>query len=76
MLNSRQNNKKINHVHESCQRIIQNTKLSSYEQLLEKKWSVCVYYRNFQNLAIEMLQINYGQSRKIGTYIFTQTKQE
>ena len=75
MLHSRQNNKKIKHLYEKCLRLIQNDKLSSYEELLEKDWSVSVHHRNIQSLAIEMLQVKHGQSREIVTNI-TQTTQE
>ena len=57
-------------------RLIQNDKLSSYEELLEKDVSVSVHHRNIQSLAIEMLQIKHGQSREIVTNIFTQATQE
>ena len=40
MLHSRQNNKKIKHLHERCLRPIQKDKLPSYEELLEKDVSV------------------------------------
>ena len=67
MLHSRQNNKKIKHLHERSQWLIQNDKLSSYEELLEKDWSVSVHHRNIQSLAIEILQVKHGQSREILT---------
>ena len=38
MLHSRQNNNKIKHLHERCLRLIHHDKLSSYEELLEKRW--------------------------------------
>ena len=76
MLHSGQNNKKIKHLHQRFLRLIQNDKLSSYEELLEKDWSVSVHHRNIQSLAIEMLQVKHGQSREIVTDIFTQTTQE
>ena len=76
MLHSCQNNKKIKHLHEKCLRLIQNDKLPSYEELLEKDWSDFVYHRNNQSFAIEMLQVKHGQSREIVTGIFTQTTQE
>ena len=38
-----------------------------------KNGSVSVHQRNIQSLAIELLQIKHGQSRKIVTDIFTQT---
>ena len=65
MLHNRQNNKKINHLHEKCQRLVQNDKLSSYQELLENYGSVSVYQRNIQGLAIEILQIKHTQSREI-----------
>ena len=56
-----------------CLRLIQNDKLSSYEELLEKDGSLSVHHRNIQSLATEMLQIKHGQSREIVTVIFTQS---
>ena len=76
MLHSRQNNKKIKDLHERCLQLIQNDKLSFYEELLEKDGSVSVHHRNIRSLAIEILQIKHGQSREIVTDIFTQTTQE
>ena len=73
MLHSRQNNKKIKHLHERCLRLIQNDKLSSYEELLEKDGSVSVHHRNIQSPSIEMLQIKHDQSREIVTDNFIQT---
>ena len=73
MLHSRQNNKKIKHLHERCLRLFQNDKLSSYEELLKKDWSVSVHHRNIQNLATEMLQVKHGQSREIVTDIYLYT---
>ena len=76
MLHSGQNNKKTKHLHERHLRLIQNDKLSSYEELLEKDWSVSVHHRNIQSLAIEMLQVKRGQSRESVTDVFRQTTQE
>ena len=76
MLHSHQNNSKIKHLHESYRRRIQNDKLSYYEEFLEKDRSVSVHDRNIQSLAIEVLQIKYGQCREIATDIFTQTTEE
>ena len=53
-------------------RLIRNDKLSPYAELLEKDGSVSVHHRNIQSLAIEMLQIKHGKSRKIVTDIFIQ----
>ena len=54
MLHSRKNKNKIKHLHERCLRLIHNDKLSSYEELLEKDWSVSIHHKNIQSLAIEM----------------------
>ena len=56
-----------------CLRLIQNDRLPSYEELLEKDGSVSVHHRNIQSLATEMLQIKHGQSREIVNDIFTQS---
>ena len=53
-------------------RLIRNDKLSPYAELLEKDGSVSVHHRNIQSLAIEMLQIKHGKSRKTVTDIFIQ----
>ena len=54
MFHSRQNDNKIKHLHERCLCLIHSNKLSSYEDLLEKDWSVSVHHKNIQSLAIEM----------------------
>ena len=61
---------------ERCLQLIQNDKLSSYEELLEKDGSVSAHHRNIQSLPIKMLQIQHGQSHKIVTDIFAQVIQE
>ena len=61
---------------ERCLQLIQNEKLSSFEEILEKEGSVSVHHRNIQSLAIEMLQIKHGQSCETVTDIFTQITQE
>ena len=76
MLHSRQKIKKMKHLRKTYLRLIQNDKLSIYEQLLEKDGSVSVHHTDIQSLATEMLQIKRGQSREIVTDIFTQTIQE
>ena len=53
-------------------RLIRNDKLSPYAELMEKDGPVSVHHRNIQSLAIEMLQIKHGKSRKIVTDIFIQ----
>ena len=53
-------------------RLIQNEKLTSYEELLEKDGSFSVHHRNIQSFAIEMLQIKHEHSREVITDIFKQ----
>ena len=61
---------------ERCLRLIQNEKMPSYKELLEKDGSVSVHHRNIQSLAIEILQVKNGQSREVVTDIFTKVTQE
>ena len=61
---------------ERCLRLIQNEKMPSYKELLEKDGSVSVHNRNIQSLAIEILQVKNGQSREVVTDIFTKVTQE
>ena len=61
MLHSRQNNKRIKHLHERCLYLIHNDKLSSYEEVLEKDGSVSIHHKN--------------TSPEIVSDIFTQTTQ-
>ena len=53
-------NKKLKNLHEKCLRLIQNDKLSSYEELLEKDGSASVHHRNIQSFAVKMLQTKHG----------------
>ena len=72
MLPSRQNNKKIKHLHKKYRQPNLNDQLSSYEALVEKNGSVSVHHRNIQSLAIEMFQIKHDPPREIVTDILTQ----
>ena len=54
MCYNRTNKRKINRLHERCQRIIYNDKQSSFKVLLEKDSSVSIHERNVQSLATEM----------------------
>ena len=75
MLHSRHNNNRIKHLHETCLRLIQNDKLSSYKEPLEKDGQVSIQHKNIQSLAIEMFQIKHGKSPEIVSDIFAQTTQ-
>ena len=75
MLYSRQNNNKIEDLHERCLRLIHNDKLSFYEEPLEKDGSVPIHHKNIQSLTIEIFQIKHGQSPEIVGDNFAQTTQ-
>ena len=50
-------NNKINQLHEKCLRIVYSDKTSSFEELLDKDWSVTIHKRNLQVLATEMFKV-------------------
>ena len=75
MLHSHQNYNKIKHSHERCLRLIQNDKLSSYEERLEKDGSVSIHHKNIQRLVFEIFKIKHKQSPEIISDIFGQTTQ-
>ena len=54
----RENNNKINRLHERCLRIIYNDKRSSSNALLEKGGSVSIHERNIKILATEMFKVS------------------
>ena len=57
MCHSRENNNKINRLHERCLRIIYNDKRSSFNALLEKDGSASIYDKNIKILATEMFKV-------------------
>ena len=70
MCHSRENNRKINMLHERCLRIIYNDKQSSFIELLNKDNSVSIHMRNIQKLAIEMFKFRKGLSPPLMGNIF------
>ena len=58
MCHSRENNNKMNGLHERCFRIIHNDKRSSLNALLEKDGSVSIHERNIKILATEMFKVS------------------
>ena len=58
MCHSRENNNKINRLHERCLRIISNDKRSSLNALLEKDGSVSIHERNIKFLETEIFKIS------------------
>ena len=62
MCHSRENNRKINRLHERCVRTIYNDKQSPFTELLEKDGSVSIHERNLQVLATKVYKISNGLS--------------
>ena len=60
MCHSRAKNKKINHLHERCLRIIYKDKGSTFEHLLEKDSFASIHTRNLRFLAAEMFKVFKG----------------
>ena len=60
MYHSRENNRKIYRLQESCLRTIYNDQQSSCNEVLEKYGSVSIQERNLQVLATEMYKISNG----------------
>ena len=58
MCHSRENNNKINRLHERCLRIIYNDKRSPFNALLEKDGSFSIHERNIKILATEMFKVS------------------
>ena len=54
MFHSRNNNKKITHLHERCLRLIYSDKSSSYEELLERVGSVSIHRKNTQVIRLKL----------------------
>ena len=70
MCHSRENNRKIDRLHERCLRTIYNDKQSSFNELLEKDDSASINERNLQVLATEMYKIINGLSTLLMKHIF------
>ena len=60
MYHTRENNRKIYRLQESCLRTIHNDQQSSCNEVLEKYGSVSIQERNLQVLATEMYKISNG----------------
>ena len=63
-------NNKINRLHKHCLRTIHNDKTSTFNELLERDYSVSLHYRNIQALATEMFKVANGMSPVIMNEIF------
>ena len=58
MCHNRENNNKINGLHETCLRILYNDKGSSFNALLEKDGSVLIHERYIKILATGMFKVS------------------
>ena len=70
MCHSRENNNKINRLHERCLRIVYNDYISPFEDLLKIDGSISMHNKNLQSLAIEMFKIVNDMSPEIVSEIF------
>ena len=70
MCHRRENNRKINRLHERCLRALCNDKESPLNELLEKDGSVLIHEQNLHVLATEMHEINNGLSTPFMKDIF------
>ena len=70
MCHSRENNRKINRLHERCLRTIYNDEQSSFNELLKRDGSISTHERNIQVLATEMHKISNGLSTTLMKDIF------
>ena len=70
MCHCRENNRKINRLHETYLTTIYNDKQPSFNELLEKDGSVSNHERNSQVLATEMYKISNGLSTPLMKDIF------
>ena len=70
MCHSRENDRKINWLHERCLRTIYNDKQLPFNELLEKDGSVSIHERNPKVLATETYEISNGLSTPLIKDIF------
>ena len=74
MCQSRENNREINRLYESCLRTMYNDKQSSFNEVLENDDSVSIHERNLHVLATEMYKISNGLSTPLMKDIFATNK--
>ena len=67
---NRTNNNNTNRLHERCLRLIYNHKKSSFDDLLEKDWSVSIHHRNIRTLAVELFKVFKGLNSVFFTEVF------
>ena len=70
MRHCRENNSKINRLHERCLRTIYNDKQSSFNELLQKDGSISIHEQNLQVLATATYKISNSLSTPLMKNIF------
>ena len=56
MFYGREINRKINHIHQKCLRIVHGDWNSSFKGLLKKDDSVCIHHKKIQSLVVELFK--------------------
>ena len=72
MCHSREQNAKINRLHEKCLRLIYNDKIFSFQEMLDRDKSVKIHHKNLQQLSIEMFKVVKGLSPEIFSNLFSE----
>ena len=65
MYSGRQENNRINHLHEMALRIVYNDYQSTFENLLELDNSVFIHDRNIRLLSIELHKVKHNLSNQV-----------
>ena len=72
MCHSREQNAKINRLHEKCLRLIYHDKKFSFQEMLDRDKSVNIHHKNLQQLSIEMFKVVKGLSPEIFSNLFSE----
>ena len=70
MFCGRQENNRINHLHERALRIVYNDYKSTFENLLELDNSVSIHHRNIRLLSIELYKVKHNLSNQVISELF------
>ena len=70
MICGRQENNRINHLHEMALRIVYNDYKSTFENLLELDNSVSIHHRNIRLLSIELYKVKHNLSNQVMSELF------
>ena len=70
MFCGRQENNRVNHLHERALRIVYNDYKSTFENLLELDNSVSIHHRNIRLLSIELYKVKRNLSNQVMSELF------